>query len=671
MQYNSSLKELTNAADRRKAFNDAKRREKAKTARDVQAMYDAILRAADFQPIERRSAWAADSLLWDSDNQDYDTPRPLALTVIGAPLTSKSEDAEDRAQTARNRLGRLFNHAIPRTGYQILTRYKSAEDEGKPHSYASHVLPVAVFFNELLDEQKVVILSDRQPKAQARIAEARERLAAEALEYLPKCDTELLDEAGELYAYVSAAEAQAYCRQNEGCSTRPLQYSEPEAKPKPKKPFYADDFDRLKKRAVSQAVDLILDAIGERNGKDTARAFWERELFPALEHAGERWVNYCRASDDDEEEEEEEDDRERENTGTNHVSEFTGVGVAEPVQADAENPAVDEGVPLYSLQGSDSVSGLDSNDLKNGGARAVNFDRPLKAALFYSQGGFPVRFPVLPVCQSKPGGGCSWDKHGRDCKGRIPLVKGGVEGGYSGASLDEEEITKWYTGQFAGQGVAIRLDGHVALDADVKDNGLESYAILRDTFGLEETLTQITHSGGAHFLFKLLEGLPAGWLKSWVRVGNKVGLPGLDLKVGVNGLLFVEPTIGPKGVYCWASIEARIATLPRECCDYLNKARYTQTPEEKAKAARASARIYTSSSDSRQFDHDQSKYFVDVPEGDRHARLLTVGNAIRRQTGASASQIAEALRYHAGRFSSPLNDERWIQRTSAALERGF
>jgi hypothetical protein len=60
-----------------------------------------------------------------------------------------------------------------------------------------------------------------------------------------------------------------------------------------------------------------------------------------------------------------------------------------------------------------------------------------------------------------------------------------------------------------------------------------------------------------------------------------------------------------------------------------------------------------------------------MPNDDRHKRLLAVGVAIRCETRASAAEIADVIRWHAARFSEPLDDEKWIQRTAKSIERGF
>src|SRR5262249_54889263 len=150
--------------------------------------------------------------------------------------------------------------------------------------------------------------------------------------------------------------------------------------------------------------------------------------------------------------------------------------------------------------------------------------------------------------------------------------------------------------------------------------GLDSYQILADTFALPETLTQITQSGGRHYVFKLPEDLPSAWLKSWTRVTDKIALGGIDLKVGVCGLLYAEPTRGSKGFYRWIDPMAEIAVLPRECCDFLREIRYKDEKPNIEKAKQA--RVYSSSDSPQQFQTDQAQFFRDVPKGERHGRLL-------------------------------------------------
>src|SRR5262249_22972408 len=157
---------------------------------------------------------------------------------------------------------------------------------------------------------------------------------------------------------------------------------------------------------------------------------------------------------------------------------------------------------------------------------------------------------------------------------------------------DLAKIRHWYL-KYPDSGVGIRLDGHVLIDCDLKDGGPESYEFLRDTFDLPPTLTAITQSGGLHYVFKLPEGLPDAWLKSWTRVGDKVALGGIDLKVDKCGLLFAEPTRGSKGIYRWVDPTVEPAELPRACADFLHAARYKDEDQKTEK--RAASRVYSSS----------------------------------------------------------------------------
>lgn len=653
------------------AKNTPERKIRRKIAREVAAAYDALLRAGGFEPGERRTAWAIDCQLYELDSQAPDTPRRIPLSSIGAALTSKSDDAEARAKTASRHVGQLFNHAIPRYGYQILTRFKSPEESGSPHEYASHAMPVAEILAELHTEERAKILADRTiERRRQAIEDSLERLAAEALELLPRCEVEILDPDGATYAYVSAPEAKAYCKSHEDFSARPLTYTPPagpEEKPT-RKPLYGADFKRLKDRAVRQAIDSILDEIVERNSFEEARLFLRTELLPALNRAAESWTKVEGGRETRERREEEEEEQEE----LNHVSDLSGV----PPQTVIETGKKTEEVPPPKLSGVPADKSPESNDLQKAVFETFendapiltgseNFDGALEAALFYARDGWNV----IPICQwDSNKSRCTHAKHPADCGGRKPLVKGDGSGGYTAATTDKDKIQKWWGGEFKDAGVGIRLDAHINIDCDIKDGGLESYEYLRDTFDLPETLTQITQSGGRHYVFKLPDDLPADWLKSWTRVGDKVALGGIDLKVGDRGLLFAEPTIGSKGVYRWIDPTVEPAELPRTCADFLHAARY-KDEEQKAEKRQAS-RVYSSSDQPREFDPEQAKYFRDVAEGDRHKRLFAVAVAISKQTGAGADKIVAALNYHASHFSTPLDDQPWIDRVAATLGGG-
>jgi hypothetical protein len=651
--------------DFKSTFHSPDRSNRRKIAREVARFYDDVARAAGFTPAERRTAWAITTRLYERAGEACDTPRGISLASIGEALTSRSDDDNARTASARRHVGDLFNHSIPRAGYQILTRFKAEEDSGKPHEYADHLLPVADLFSELLAEEIEKILAFKGLDKEARkklIAEARERLIAEALEYLPKCEAEILTPEGEVYARLSEPEAKAFCSKNKKYIARPYKWSPPPADPPPR-PLCDADFKRLKERAVRLAVDQLLDEIAERNTPEEARLFWRSELLPAIQRAGASWSKVFGSVGGAEEEVEED---------LKHGTNLSGV--APPDQADFDVAA--EGAPPDKLSGVQVCNSADSDDLeklKNNKyenhideiapdqapepERPTNFDSALEAAEFYARDGWPV----LPICQFDPATGrCTADWHPETCTGKKPLVKGnGRPGeGYTAATTDLQKIRHWFGVEYQDAGVGLRLDGKVLIDADLKDGGPASYEYLRDTFDLPPTLTAITQGGGRHFVFRLTPEQEE-LLKSWTRVLDKIALPGIDLKVGKCGLLYAEPTRGAKGVYRWVDPTAEIAALPHEAAEFFKSIRFKEDRKREEKAP--TTRTYTTPA---AFDYDQEKFFRDAPRGSRRPRLFGIAVAIRKQTGAGADQIAEALRYHAARFTEPLDDPGWIEKTA-------
>jgi Homeodomain-like domain-containing protein len=111
---------------------------------------------------------------------------------------------------------------------------------------------------------------------------------------------------------------------------------------------------------------------------------------------------------------------------------------------------------------------------------------------------------------------------------------------------------------------------------------------------------------------------------------------------------------------------------PTEIADFLFCSRSSVYSSVKAyRSGEAEKGKASASTALRAFERDQSKFFRDVPHGDRHARLRAIGVTIRRKTRASAAETADAMRWHAARFSEPLDDEKWIERTAKSIERSF
>lgn len=644
------MEDTTQARNFHQTSNTAAQRERRKITRDTSRAYFAVCRAAGLEPNESRTAFAISTLCYETQAKDYSTPRKLSLDLIGGALTSTEDvkkDAGARWKKAQRDVSHLFCQALPRVGLQLLARFKSAED-GKAHEYADYAMAVAGIVAEEFDKARAAILSsDAKAKAIA-IDAAMAGLAAEALKLFDKLDVAIVGPDRKVFAVVSAPQAKAFCEQNPTYKPAEYKYTPPADPTKNgPRPFDREDFAKMIDLELTR-VEKRFYEIEEKNTPEEARLFLANWLTAAKNKA-ESLVRVSGMAT--------ERRRDREII---HVSENGGVGVSE---ASEPIPEPTQTYDILSWVGADKpneASEIVFSSFEHKAEASVNFETSLEAALFSARDGFPV----LPVCNFNPDADrCTATWHDETCRGRVPLVKGDGTPGYPQASKDLEQIRKWYA-KYPDAGVALRMDGHILIDADAKDGGPESYRILADTFDLPETLTAITQSGdGRHYVFKLPEGLPDAWLKSWVRVGDKVELPGLDIKVDKCGLMFVEPTRGPKGVYRWIDPTSPPATLPREVCDFLHEARYKGEKEkqEKAKAARASASDSTHGV--QPFDPNQEKFFRDVPEGERRPRLLRIARSIRA-SGGDADQIKTALKYHASRFSSPLNDDAWIERTS-------
>lgn len=548
-----------------------------------------------------------------------------------------------------------------------MTRYKRLR-EGDSHSYVDHITPLAALFSKRLEEAR----KGQEWKEICRIAddkERRQKLEAfelsfidQALACLPACDTEILSPLGESYAYISAPEAKAFCEIHSDYSYQPFEYMEP--KKDDERPYYSEELYRIMQSRLDSFENEFLN-IKKRNDSDTARKWmmecqqkFNKLIASHMKIMGERNVHR---------EEEEE---------LIHVPEKGGpppqqaepADLGAPVFEDGGGPPKKGGVPASI---SFEIQDLETPQIWTPPEPSISFDTSIEAALEYARSGFAV----VPICNFDPAAGhCTGprkhDEDGRICKGKKPLVKGKANGnepgsGYTGASRDLRQIEKWFSKSFPRAGVGLRLDGHILIDCDVKDgvNGLESYRVIRDTFGLPDTLTARTHSGGYHFVFKLPEGLPAEYLRSWTRPLDHMGMTGIDLKVSSRGLLFAEPTIGAKGIYRWIDWTAEIMELPRAVCDFFHEAR-----EKKDEKKRRPSQSYASGP--RRPITDQSKFFKSVPEGSRHDRLRSVAVAARCQDRRSESELIEIMQQHNAAFAKPLPQKEfdyWAPRTAHSI----
>src|SRR5262249_36722326 len=400
--------------------------------------------------------------------------------AIGSALTSRSDEEKARGDTARNRVGHLFNHAIPRTGFQILTRYKAEEESGRPHEYSDHLTPIAAFFSELLDEEIKSILAskglDKKAKRE-KIEETRARLVVEALDYLPKCEAELITPEGETYAFMSEPEAKAYSARHQGFAVRPYQYTPPASEDLRKRPFYDQDLKRIEER-IKATIESQLDEILERNSFDEARLFSMR-VEQGIHKAIASWRKVACAQPC----------IEKRDIGINIMSSnFEGSPPADESSEPAENltdtlwktdseteaqtpPNFGGVIPNNSLDiNTCENDSLETEPVENSPELAietysleparemsgsVNFDTSLDTGLFYARDGWHV----LPICNFNPEvGRCTAKWHAETCTGKAPLVKGsGQPGyGYTAATRDLAKIRHWWGREFPDAGVGIR-----------------------------------------------------------------------------------------------------------------------------------------------------------------------------------------------------------------------
>lgn len=131
-------------------------------------------------------------------------------------------------------------------------------------------------------------------------------------------------------------------------------------------------------------------------------------------------------------------------------------------------------------------------------------------------------------------------------RGKTPITTNGL----LDASLDYEQINKWYT-KTPDANLAIRTgreSGIFVIDLD-GETGKESFKSFLEDHGekMPDTVTSITGNDGMHILFKYPKEL--GKVKSctdWLGVGSKV-----DIR-GDGGYIIAAPSIHPNGTaYEW------------------------------------------------------------------------------------------------------------------------
>lgn len=148
-----------------------------------------------------------------------------------------------------------------------------------------------------------------------------------------------------------------------------------------------------------------------------------------------------------------------------------------------------------------------------------------------------------------------------ECKspGKHPVVPRGV----NDASDDLDQIDTWWR-RWPNANIGLPAGGNnlAVLDVDPAHGGGASLARLRGGatdagVPLPETLTQVTGSGGAHYVFTA----PDGGLKNMSEAFGP-DLPGLDTR-GRGGYIVAAPSIHISGsAYLWADFLAEMAPWP-------------------------------------------------------------------------------------------------------------
>jgi putative DNA primase/helicase len=163
---------------------------------------------------------------------------------------------------------------------------------------------------------------------------------------------------------------------------------------------------------------------------------------------------------------------------------------------------------------------------------------------FYISNGVPI-FPV----HYAEDGVCSCGT--KTCKsiGKHPAVPGVKDGGDLHATLDPDQVDKWFgvNGSRRGYNIGASCrDGLICLDVDPKHGGLDSFEdLIRDHERLPETWTEETGEDsegnrGLHYWFLIPPG------KQYKSRKSLSGFPGIDLLS--NGYAIVAPSMHASGV---------------------------------------------------------------------------------------------------------------------------
>jgi hypothetical protein len=230
-------------------------------------------------------------------------------------------------------------------------------------------------------------------------------------------------------------------------------------------------------------------------------------------------------------------------------------------------------------------------------------DDLLDMALAYAGAGFPV-FPCQP-------------------RAKEPLIKGG----FHAATTDEAQIRAWW-GKWKLANIGIptgEVSGFIALDID--PGGEESLAKLEAQHAPLRGTREVKTGRGRQLLFKY-PGVP---------VRNSAGAlgPGLDIRAD-GGYVLAPPSIHPNGKRYLFANEAKFALMPEWLIRLASEAKPPEQPSVSGNGEK-------------------------IPEGRRHATLMSVAGTMRKRGLGEAAIRAGLLECNKAQCVPPLPESEVIR----------
>ena len=176
----------------------------------------------------------------------------------------------------------------------------------------------------------------------------------------------------------------------------------------------------------------------------------------------------------------------------------------------------------------------------------------LQEACAYAAAGWPL-LPMWGVRQNADGKLVCRCRRGAKCErpGKHPKVRGGIRS----ATTDLDSIRRWNWQDANLAVVAGEASGHIVLDVDARNDGLDSLRALQEQFGPLPPAPKVITGDGWHLLFRY----PAG-----MRLPSRVLADGLDL-LSDGKCHIVPPSIHHSGrPYAWEPplLDGRLPALP-------------------------------------------------------------------------------------------------------------